>query len=213
MDEKTTTQGTEQIAQTAGSETQEQQITGTVTEKQNALQKFLNGLLGGNKETDDSKKSKGAGDGGADSAAGEKSFTQAELDAAIEAARNKWMNEAAEAERIKKLSPEEKAAEEQKRKDTEISNLRNQLLQKELKESAIAALEKDGFPAELAGVLDYSSKERMEETLKHTTEVFKESLATAIQTRLKGKTPEGIRGAASSTNLIREQIGRNIRGL
>ena len=65
----------------------------------------------------------------------------------------------------------------------------------------------------LAGVLDYSSKERMEETLKNTTEIFKESLAVAVQTRLKGRTPEGLGGAASAENLLRDQIAKNIRGL
>ena len=62
-------------------------------------------------------------------------------------------------------------------------------------------------------MLDYSSKERMEATLANTTKVFKESLAVAIQTRLKGKTPEGLGGAASAENLIRDQIAKNIRGL
>lgn len=65
----------------------------------------------------------------------------------------------------------------------------------------------------IADVLDYSSKERMEETLKNTTKVFKDSLAVAIQSRLKGKTPEGLGGAASAENLLRDQIARNVRGL
>ena len=71
----------------------------------------------------------------------------------------------------------------------------------------------NGFPVGLADVLDYSSKERMEETLKNTTKVFKDSLAVAIQSRLKGKTPEGLGGAASAENLLRDQIARNVRGL
>lgn len=98
-------------------------------------------------------------------------------------------------------------------KDSEIASLRSQLLQKELRESATKSLETDGFPVGLADVLDYSSKERMEETLKNTTKVFKDSLAVAIQSRLKGKTPEGLGGAASAENLLRDQIARNVRGL
>ena len=87
-------------------------------------------------------------------------------------------------------------------------------MQKELRESATKSLETDGFPVGLADVLDYSSKERMEETLKNTTKVFKDSLAVAIQSRrLKGKTPEGLGGAASAENLLRDQIARNVRGL
>ena len=121
--------------------------------------------------------------------------------------------EGAEPEKKDGDPPEEKAKEEQEKKDSEIASLRSQLLQKELRESATKSLETDGFPVGLADVLDYSSKERMEETLKNTTKVFKDSLAVAIQSRLKGKTPEGLGGAASAENLLRDQIARNVRGL
>lgn len=213
MDGTTTMQGTEQEVQTTATETQEQQTTESTPEKVSALQKFINGLFGGGKDADTAKPEKKDGDPAAKETAEEKSFTQADMDAAIEAAKQKWLDEAAEAERVKKLTPEQKAAEEQEKKDTEIASLRSQLLQKELRENATKTLEKDGFPVGLADVLDYSSKERMEESLKNTTAVFKESLASAIQTRLKGKTPEGLGGAASSENLLRDQIARNIRGL
>lgn len=211
MDGTTTTQAAEQNVQTTAAETQEQQTTETTPEKVNALQKFIDGLFGG-KKTDSADPEKKTDADGGDAAAG-KTFTQAEMDAAIEAKKKEWEDAAAEAERVKKLTPEQKAAEEQEKKDNEIASLRSQLLQKELRESATKTLEKDGFPVGLADVLDYSSKERMEESLKNTTAVFKESLAAAVQTRLKGKTPEGLGGAASSENLLRDQIARNIRGL
>ena len=189
---------------------QEQQTAESTPEKVSALQKFINGLFGGGKEEDaesEKKEEKTTVE-----ATAEKSFTQADMDAAIEAAKQQWLDEAAEAERVKKLTPEEKAKEEQEKKDSEIASLRSQLLQKELRESATKALETDGFPVGLADVLDYSSKERMEETLKNTTEIFKSSLEVAIKSRLKGKTPEGLGGAASAENLLRDQIARNIRG-
>lgn len=210
MDETTTMQETGQETQTAGTETKEQPTVESTPEKVSALQKFINGLFGGKEtEVDSETKEKPAAEG----AAAEKSFTQADMDAAIEAARQKWLEETAEAERVKKLTPEERAKEEQEKKDAEITSLRSQLLQKELRENATKSLEADGFPVGLAGVLDYSSKERMEETLKNTTEIFKESLAVAVQSRLKGRTPEGLGGAASAENLLRDQIAKNIRGL
>lgn len=213
MDETTTMQGTEQEVQTTATETQGQQTTESTPEKVSALQKFINGLFGGGKEAEGAEPEKKEDKDAAEGTAEEKSFSQADVDAAIEAAKQKWLEEAAEAERIKKLTPEEKAKEEQEKKDSEIASLRSQLLQKELRENATKALEADGFPVGLADVLDYSSKERMEATLANTTKVFKESLAVAIQTRLKGKTPEGLGGAASAENLIRDQIAKNIRGL
>ena len=212
MDGTTTMQGTEQEVQTTATE-QGQQMGESTQEKASVLQKFINGLFGGGKEADGAEPEKKEEKAVADGTAEEKSFTQADVDAAIEAAKKKWLDEAAEAERIKKLTPEEKAKEEQEKKDSEIADLRSQLLKKDLRESATKTLEADGFPVGLADVLDYSSKGRMEETLRNTTKVFKDSLAVAIQSRLKGKTPEGLGGAASSENLIRDQIAKNIRGL
>lgn len=211
MDETTTMQGTEQGVQDTAAEMQERQTVESTPEKVSALQKFINGLFGGGKEDGaepEKKESKAVEEGSVE----EKSFTQADVDAAIEAAKQKWLDEAAEAERVKKLTPEEKAKEEQEKKDSEIASLKSQLLQKELRESATKTLEADGFPVGLADLLDYSSKERMEETLKNTTKIFKDSLEVTIKSRLKGKTPEGLGGAASAENLLRDQIARNIRG-
>lgn len=212
MDGTTTMQDVGLETQGAATETQEQQTVESTPEKVSALQKFIDGLFNGKKETGAAEPEKKEG-AATESGTGDRTFTQADLDAAIEAAKQQWLDETAEAERVKKLTPEEKAAEEQQKKDDEIQSLRSQLLQKELREDATKTLEKDGFPVRLADALDYSSKERMEETLKNTTEVFKESLATAIQARLKGKTPEGLGGAASAENMIRDQIAKNIRGL
>ena len=209
----TTTPEADKNIQVPATETQEQQTAESTPEKVSTLQKFINGLFGGGKEADAAAPAKKEEEKTLPDAAAEKTFTQADIDAAIEAAKQQWADEAAEAERVKKLTPEEKAAEEQQKKDSEIASLRSQLLQKELRENATKALEKDGFPVGLADVLDYSSKERMEETLKNTTEIFKASLAVAIQTRLKGRTPEGLGGAATAENLLRDQIARNIRGL
>lgn len=214
MDEQTTAmQETETTAPAAAAETQaqEQQAAGTEHEKGNAFQRFMEAIFKGAKDADASdpegKKGTAAGTGG------EKQFSQADVDAAIEAAKQKWAEEAAEAERVRKLSPEERAAEEQRRKDNEIADLRSQLLRKELQESAARTLEGDGFPVGLAGVLDYSSKEKMEESLANTTKIFKDSLAAAIQSRLKGKTPEGLGSAASAENMLKDQIAKNIRGI
>lgn len=197
-------------------------------EKVSALQKFINGLFGGGKEAEAEGTGAEASDAVADGSdaaagapAGEKQFTQTEFDAAVASAvtsavaeaKEQWSNEAAEAERLKKLTPEERAAEEQKKKDAEITELKGQLLRKELRESAVKALEEDGFPVGLADLLDYSGKERMEESLESIKEMFRSSLASAIKTRLRGKTPEGLGNAASSENLLRDQIARNIRGL
>lgn len=65
----------------------------------------------------------------------------------------------------------------------------------------------------LAEMINYSSKEEMENSLKKTQEIFKESLSAAVTERLKGKTPEGLGNATSAENLLRDQIAKNVRGL
>lgn len=209
MDGEEIMQGKEPGVQDDAAKTKEETVD-VAPEKKNAFMKFMDSLFGGNKEADPEQTA-------ADPEEEKKTFTQEELDAAVEKAKQDLLAEEKEAARLKGLSPEERAAEEQKKKDSEIADLRNQLLKKELQEAAAKTLEKDGFPTGLADILDYSSKERMEETLGNTTKVFKECLAAAITERLRGKTPEGLGSSAGSgiaaENLLREQIKKSIRGV
>ena len=135
------------------------------------------------------------------------------MDAAIEKAKQDWEAQAEEAKRQAKLSPEEKAAEEQKKKEDQIADLQAKLLKSDLQKKATASLEKDGYPVGLAELLDYTSEEAMEKSLSKLIETFKGSLQTAVESRLRGKTPAGLGNAASAENMLRDQIARNIRGL
>lgn len=210
-----------EIQETASSTTAAEGTAASTPEKVSTLQKFINGLFGEKKtgeegKSDSKAEAKGSSMEEPDKASATKTekqaFSEADMSAAIEAARQKWTEEQTEAERVKALSPEEKGKEEQKKKDLEVADLRNQLLCRELRDFAIKELDEEGFPVKLAENLNYSSKEKMEESLKNMMETFKDSLKTAINTRLKGKTPEGLGGAASAENMIKDQIAKNIRG-
>ena len=97
--------------------------------------------------------------------------------------------------------------------DEQIAELQAKLLKSDLQKKATASLEKDGYPVGLAELLDYTSEEAMEKSLSKLTETFKGSLQTAVESRLRGKTPAGLGNAASAENMLRDQIARNIRGL
>ncbi len=214
MDEQeNTAQETGQDAQEAAA--QGQHSGDSDAGKMSAVQRFMNGLFGTGKDAGSEEARDKDGNGTGEQGGGNegKSYTQADLDSAISAARKQWEDETAEAERRRRMSPEERTAEDQKKKDARIADLEGQLLKKELREEAVRALEKEGYSPGLAEMLDYSSRERMEETLKATTQIFKDSLAGAVQARLKGRTPEGLGRAATSENLLRDQIARNIRGI
>ena len=203
----TTSAGTSTGAagQAAGAETGNQ-------EKASAFKDFLDGLFGAKQEKKESGAEEKAAEKGTEPPAGkteEKSFSQADMDAAIEKAKQDWEAQAEEAKRQAKLSPEEKAAEEQKKKDDQIADLQAKLLKSDLQKKATASLEKDGYPVGLAD----TSEEAMEKSLSKLTETFKGSLQAAVESRLRGKTPAGLGNAASAENMLRDQIARNIRGL
>ena len=208
MEENKTTQVEEIKDPAAGGQAAKTTGTEGAEEKMTAFQKFLEGLFGGQ-----GKEKTGAE--GKETPAGEpeKTFTQADLDAAVKKAQKEWESRAAEEKRLAGLSPEEKAKEEQKQKDEKIAELQSQILAGQLKQEAIHALTKDGYPPNLADLLDYSSKEGMETSLKNVVTMYKNSLEEGIKKQLKGKVPEGLGAAGMTENLLRDQIAKNIRGL
>lgn len=138
----------------------------------------------------------------------EKAFTQADLDAAVA----KALADKDEADRLAKLPPEEKAKAEAEAQKKEIAGLQAQLLQRDLKQTAVATLDQAGYPVALADMLDYTSKESMEKSLTAVQETFKSSLEAALKEKLRGKTPAGLGDAGGSEGAIRDQIAQNIRG-
>ena len=180
-------------------------------EQRTAFQRFLDTLFGGKGDTPAEK------DGalGGESAKQEpeaKTYTEADLQAKLEAAKAAWAAEQEEKARLAKLSPEERAKAEDAAKDKKLADLEALLLQRNLKDSALAKLEKEGFPTALADILTYTDQESMEKSLERVQDVFKASLEAAVKERLRGKTPEGLGGAATAENAIKDQIAKNIRG-
>lgn len=192
--------GTPQAAPEGAAPTQEQQ---------NAFQRFLSGLFGGSKEdpapaesTDPAPAPKPEG----------KTYTEEDMQARLEAARAEWTARQQEQARLEKLPPEERAKVEADAQREELESLRTQLTQRELKDAALRQLEKDGYPTGLADLLNYTDKAAMEKSLGQVQDIFKASVEAAVKDRLRGKTPEGLGGAARTENAMRDEIARNIRG-
>lgn len=220
MDDTTNTTATETTAAgtTAATETTAAgagtQATATA-EQQNAFQKFLATLgFGGGKDKETETKEEKADQGDKTETGKEtgKTYSQADLDAALAKAQQDWETKAQEKAKLEKLSPEERSKAEAAAKDQEVSELKAQLLAKDLKETAVGSLNKDGFPVELADLLDYTSKENMEKSLTTVQDVFKNALASALKDKLRGKTPTGLGDAANAEGSLKDQIAQNIRG-
>ena len=157
----TTSAGTSTGAagQAAGAETGNQ-------EKASAFKEFLDGLFGAKQEKKEPGAEEKAAEKGTEPPAGkteEKSFSQADMDAAIEKAKQDWEAQAEEAKRQAKLSPEEKAAEEQKKKDEQIADLQAKLLKSDLQKKATlqAAVESRLRGKTPAGLGNAASAENM----------------------------------------------------
>lgn len=209
-DEVNTTQGT---AAPAVGTPQAAPEAAPTQEQQNAFQRFLGSLFGGKAEAPAPAEGTDTTPAPAPKQEPEgKTYTEAQLQAQLEAAKAQWAAQQQEEARLSKLPPEERAKAEADAQKKEVEDLRAQLLQRDLKDAALKQLEKDGFPAGLAELLTYTDKESMEKSMAHVQEVFKSCLEAAVKERLRGKTPEGLGGAASAENAIKDQIAQNIRG-
>ena len=181
-------------------------------EQQTTFQKWLAGLFGGKETAPAGQESDPAADKGGSQEPQGKTYTEADLRSEIEKAKAAWAAEQQEQARLAKLTPEERAKAEADAKDQKLADLEAKLLQRDLKDAALAKLEKEGFPVGLADLLTYTDQESMEKSLERVQEVFKTSLEAAVKERLRGRTPEGLGGAATAENALKDQIAQNIRG-
>lgn len=209
-DEIINTSGTTGAAPAAAAQTAPEG-TAPTAEQQTAFQKWLAGLFGGGKEAAPAGQEPAAAEPAKQEPEG-KTYTQADLQAEIEKAKAAWAAEQQEQARLAKLTPEERAKAEADAKDQKVADLEAKLLQRDLKDAALAKLEKEGFPVGLADLLTYTDEASMEQSLERVQAVFKASLEAAVKERLRGKTPEGLGGAATAENALKDQIAQNIRG-
>lgn len=181
-------------------------------EQQSTFQRWLAGLFSGKGSSPAGQESDPAADKGGEQEAQSKTYTEADLKAEIDKAKAAWAAEQQEQARLAKLTPEERAKAEADAKDQKLADLEAKLLQRDLKDAALAKLEKEGFPVGLADLLTYTDQASMEKSLERIQEVFKASLEAAVKDRLRGRTPEGLGGAATAENAMKDQIAQNIRG-
>lgn len=197
MDEtKTTpTPGAADGTAAASDGAQDKGAEGTAAKEQDGLmQKFMDFLSRGEKKSAPNKDKPAEAEGGG------KTYTQAEFEAAVAEA-------VAKASVGGKKQPEKPAEGDMQK---ELAELKAQLLSKELYEAAAAELQKQNLPADLAALLDYSSQEKMQASLKTVADSFNSSIEAAVKERLKSTTPPGL-GTGSSKETIEEQIARAMK--
>ena len=128
---------------------------------------------------------------------------QAEFDKrvakALETAKSKWDTEKAtelenaklEAEKLAKMTADQKAEHERKKLEKELSDREKAVTARELKAEALSFLAEKGMPAGLAAVLDYTDADKCKASIEAVEKAFQKSVESAVNDKLKGAPPKG----------------------
>lgn len=151
----------------------------------------------------------GGGAGGAGEEGNEPSFddflktggNQAEFDRRVQKAVNtavtnaqeKWQaltdDKLSEAEKLAKMTKEEKAQYMQQKKEKELSEREAAITRKELMAEARNTLAGDGLPQELAEVLNYTDADACKKSMETVKTAFQKAVEAAVEEKLKGGKP------------------------
>jgi len=133
------------------------------------------------------------------------SETDKRVTEALKTAQAKWekdfteklTKEKAEAERLAKLSADEKRTEELKKKNEEIASKETELRRRELKLDTISVLSEKQLPVDFADFLMGTDAEGTNENIKRFSEAFQKAVENSVNDRLKGKPPAGGSGGTN----------------
>ena len=118
---------------------------------------------------------------------------QKAVNTAVTKAQEKWQaladDKLSEAEKLAKMTKEEKAQYMQQKREKELTDREAAITRKELMAEAKNTLASDGLPQELAEVLDYSDADTCKKSMEKVKEVFQRAVETAVEEKLKGGKP------------------------
>lgn len=136
----------------------------------------------------------------------DKDFSEA-YQKSVEEQVQKALEKKAEEDKLAAMSPEEK---EQKRAD-DLDAREKAVLEKELRLSAAEKLSEANVPKELAELVNYSSQESMETTVKTVVDTFNKAVQAGVDSKLVGG---GVMKKAPETKdtVDEEAIMKAVRG-
>ena len=139
-----------------------------------------------------------------------KTYTQEELDSLLADKKKEWQaeQEAKEQERLLSLPETERLKQEQLSKDAKIASLEAELSRRDLQAKVIAKLDERRLPVSIAELVQYGDRESTMESLDKLMDVFEAAVQDGVMLRLRGKTPEGLGGAATHTGLLSDPFAK-----
>ena len=138
---------------------------------------------------------------------------QKAVNTAVTKAQQKWQALAdenlSEAEKLAKMTKEEKAQYLQQKKEKELINREAEITHKELMAEAKNTLVEKKLPAGLADVLNYADADSCSKSISAVEKAFQEAVETAVQDRLKGGKPP--KKAPENNDDLEKQIEEAMR--
>ena len=118
---------------------------------------------------------------------------QKAVNTAVTNAQEKWQaltdDKLSEAEKLAKMTKEEKAQYMQQKKEKELSEREAAITRKELMAEARNTLAGDGLPQELAEVLNYTDADACKKSMETVKAAFQIAVEAAVEEKLKGGKP------------------------
>ena len=143
---------------------------------------------------------------------------QKAVNTAVTKAQEKWQaladDKLSEAEKLAKMTKEDKAQYMQQKREKELTDREAAITRKELMAEAKNTLASDGLPQELAEVLNYSDADTCKKSMEKVKEVFQRAVETAVEEKLKGGKPPKKASGGDAQKALEEQVynimmGRN----
>lgn len=118
---------------------------------------------------------------------------QKAVNTAVTNAQEKWQaltdDKLSEAEKLAKMTKEEKAQYMQQKKEKELSEREAAITRKELMAEARNTFAGDGLPQELAEVLNYTDADTCKKSMETVKKAFQRAVEAAVEEKLKGGKP------------------------
>lgn len=135
---------------------------------------------------------------------------QKAVNTAVTKAQEKWQaladDKLSEAEKLAKMTKEEKVQYMQQKREKELTDREAAITRKELMAEAKNTLASDGLPQELAEVLDYSDADTCKKSMEKVKKVFQRAVETAVEEKLKGGKPPKKAPGGDAQKALEEQV-------
>ena len=142
---------------------------------------------------------------------------QKAVNTAVKNAQEKWQaladDKLSEAEKLAKMTKEEKAQYMQKKKEKELSDREAAVTRSELMAEAKNSLSDEGLPVELAEVLNYADADACKKSMETVKKAFQTAVEKAVDEKLKGGKPPKKAPETNTQEALEKQVYNAMMGV